>query len=668
MYSLETPLSLVKGIGPKLAETLALRQMWRIKDLLVFVPLRYEDRSAHVTIRQLLDGGAADLVTLQARVHSTGNYYKGRRSIQSATISDETGKLKLMWFNNRFIIDKLKRGQEYLFSGKLNDRQMMIQAVVEDVKDDTIHTGRLIPLYSTLSLIKQGTLRRILKHILDNLDAIEDPLGTIAIEFLPLLTCVNALHFPDTEDHIIRARERLALEELLALMQKSHRIKDEWAAGKRAVEVKVSSELVPATIPFELTSAQVRAVDEIVKDIQSSVPMNRLLVGDVGSGKTVVAGIAGRQIILNGRSTALVAPTRILAEQHAETLAKLFPDLEIELVTAGTKTKKIVEISATPKLYIGTHALINRLPAIKPGLVIYDEQHRFGVAQRSAAEEYFNSLKNFFPHILTMSATPIPRSLMLTIFSHLNLSVIDELPKGRLPIKTWVVPETKRADSYRWILEQLQITNGQVLVICPFIDPSNSLALENVAAVKDIFASIETAFPKVKVAMLHGRMKKTEQSQITEQLYKQEIKVLVTTPIVEVGVDLPAAAIIMIEAAERFGLASLHQLRGRVGRAGQQAYCLLFSSSKSTDARERLAKFSQITKGSELAELDLQHRGAGDIFGTQQHGFDNLRFASWANFELISQARQLYDQLEVNSSWQPFLAIKQASDIVPLAN
>ncbi len=679
MYSLETPLVAVNGIGPKLADVFAARNLTTVKDLLLFVPLRYEDRSEHVTIRQLLDGESTDLVTLQARVHSTSNYYKGRRSIQSATISDETGKLKLMWFNNRFIMEKLKRGEEYLFSGKLNDRKMMVQPVVEDVKDDTIHTGRLIPLYSMITTIKQGTLRRLLKHILDNLDPIEDPLSQASADFLPLLTCVSSLHFPDTEDHIIRARERLAVEELLALMKKSHHIKDEWSRGKRALEVTLDTDIIPSSIPFELTSAQKHSVDDILKDIQNVVPMNRLLVGDVGSGKTVVAGIAARQIIHNGRSAALVAPTRILAEQHAETLAKLFPDLEVELVTAGTKkvVKNVDQDSvASPKLFIGTHALINRLPQVHPGLVIYDEQHRFGVAQRSTAEEYFKSLSaevgSIFPHILTMSATPIPRSLMLTIFSHLNLSVIDELPKGRLPIKTWVVPETKRSDSYQWIAKELkQKTNSrmvnQALVICPFIDPSNSQALENVAAVKDVFETVKKAFPKVKVSMLHGRMKKTEQSEITDQLYKQEIQVLVTTPIVEVGVDLPGASIIIIEAAERFGLASLHQLRGRVGRAGQQAYCLLFSSSRATASRDRLTKFSQITKGSELAELDLQHRGAGDIFGTQQHGFDSLRFASWANFELISQARSLYDQLQMNPNWQPLFNL-ETNDQVPLAN
>ncbi len=682
MYSLETPLSVVKGVGPKLVEIFAGRNLLTVKDLLLFVPLRYEDRSTQVTIRQLMESQTNELVTLQARVHSTGNYYKGRRSIQSATVADETGKLKLMWFNNHFIIEKLKVGQEYLISGKLNDRKMMVQAVVEDVKDDTIHTGRLVPIYSNVTTIKQGTLRRILKHILDHLNPIQDPLAKHTSEFQPLLSCVTGLHFPDTEDHVVQARERLALEELLSLMEKSRQIKEEWSRGKKALEVQLPveptsaiTELIPATVPFELTPAQLRATSEILTDLQQSVPMNRLLIGDVGSGKTVVAGTAGFHILQNGHSVALIAPTRILAEQHAETIKKLFPDLEFELITAGNKKKVANKTNAgqptAPKLYIGTHALINRLAEIKPGLVIYDEQHRFGVSQRSAAEAFHAT---YFPHILTMTATPIPRSLMLTIFSHLSLSLIDEMPKGRLPVKTWLVPESKRSDSYTWIAEQLAGAksvgqSNQALVICPFIDPSNSLALENVAAVKETFAEIKKAFPKSSVELLHGRLKKNEQTEITQRLFSREIEILVTTPIVEVGVDLPAASMIIIEAAERFGLASLHQLRGRVGRAGQQAYCLLFTSSKSAEARERLTKFTQITNGHQLAELDLQHRGAGDIFGTQQHGFDDLQFASWANVELISQARSLFAQLETDPTWQPFLTIKTKTEApTPLAN
>lgn len=660
-YGLETPLAAVKGVGPKLAAIFAARQLETVKDLLLFVPLRYEDRSNQAAIAQLQTG---ELVTLKATVLNTNNYYKGRRSIQSATLKDDTGRLKVMWFNNRFILDKLRIGQTYLFSGKKNDRGIMVQPTVEDDKIDTIHTNRLVPIYSTITGIKQGSLRRILKHVLDNTEPIEEP---FASEFLPLQQTLAQLHFPDMGEKVIQARERLALEELLSLMQKSQQIKDRWLKDKTALVLDLTraEERIPSSIPFELTGAQVTAIDEILKDVAQPHPMNRLMVGDVGSGKTVVAGVAIHHALANGASAALVAPTRILADQHTETLRKLFPEMPIELVAAGTSAAKF-QPATQPTLYVGTHAVINRLEQIRPALIVYDEQHRFGVRQRS-----YEGFASQHPHVLTMSATPIPRSLMLTIFSHLELSVIDELPKGRLPVKTWVTPESKRAGAYDWMVKEIQQNQSQALIVCPFIDPSNAEALENVAAVTDMYEKIERALGDrgLRLALLHGRQAKKEQAEITDKLYHREIDVLVTTPIVEVGVDLPAASIIVIEAAERFGLASLHQLRGRVGRAGQQAYCLLFSPSRQEETQKRLQKFAEITNGRELAELDLERRGAGDIFGTAQHGFDQLVFANWANVELISQARKLFEAVSAQPNWQPFFAEKfQKNPQAPAAN
>ncbi len=660
MYTLATPLSTVVGIGPKLTEHLAKRHLFTVKDLLLFVPLRYEDRSTFVTIADLLANPNQGLVTLKAMVVSKKNYYKGRRSIQSATIADDTGKLKLMWFNNRFVIDKLVVDQEFLFSGKLNDRLFLIQPVVEDVKTDTIHTGRLIPMYSAIPNFKQGSLRRILKQLLTQLSVPHDVIQELAPNFPDLKSTFKQLHFPDTEESIVNSRRRLALEELLALIKKSQHLKEQWSLNKTATAFQLTEPVIPSSIPFTLTDSQQQVTQEILHDLQSSVPMNRLLVGDVGSGKTVVAGIACNQVIAQGQSAALIAPTRILADQHAKTLTSLFPQLPIELVISGKKLASATSTTTSnPKLYIGTHGVINKLSSIQPGLIIFDEQHRFGVVHRSSPEHI--SSHHQFPHLLTMTATPIPRTLMLTIFSHLQLSVISELPQGRLPIKTWVVPETKRADAFKWI--EAQLGEGQALIICPFIDPSNTQALENVAAVNDTYERVKHAFPHFKVATLHGRMSKKDQQEISDQLYQQQIQVLVTTPIVEVGVDLPAANVIVIEAAERFGLASLHQLRGRVGRAGQQAYCLLFSSSRGAESQERLHQFSQIHNGRELAELDLAGRGAGDIFGTQQHGFDDLAFANWANVELISEARELYQRLPPDSQAQ--LLFETESDVQP---
>lgn len=669
-YALNTSLIQIAGVGTKTAAALANKNIYTVKDLLLYVPLRYEDRSLQLTIDQLkITNDPDQLVTIQAQVVTTGNYYKGRRSIQSATVQDETGRLKLMWFNNKFIIDKLQKGQSYLISGKLNERGMMIQPVVEDIKEDTIHTNRLVPIYSSVPGIKQGTLRRLLKSVSDNLAEFPDPLLSNHLTDqikTALPQALTQFHFPDNQESIVSSRERLALEELLALMKYSHQIKAQWREKFKAHQLVIQPPQIPNNLPFQLTTAQLRVIDEILTDLQSTTPMNRLLIGDVGSGKTVVAGIAATQTLKNQHSVCLIAPTQILAEQHKETIQKLFPNLPVALVTAKTKKNRQLENTTQPIFYIGTHALINQLAKIKPALVIYDEQHRFGVGQRSTT-----STEPIQPHTLTMSATPIPRSLMLTIFSHLNVSAIDEMPAGRLVTKTWLVPATKKLDAYTWIKQQLgQNPSGQhnlAIFVCPFIDPSNSLALENVAAVKDKFTEIKNHFPDLKVSLLHGRLTTAEKTSITQELFANQVDILVTTPIVEVGMDLPTASIMVIEGAERFGLASLHQLRGRVGRAGQQGFCLLFTTTNKPEPR--LNQFCQLHDGLKLAELDLNRRGAGNIFGVEQHGFDELRFGSWTDLELITQARQIFEQLQKSHlKWQPFLEIKPESITAPGAN
>jgi ATP-dependent DNA helicase RecG len=413
-------------------------------------------------------------------------------------------------------------------------------------------------------------------------------------------------------------------------------------------------------LPFQLTTDQSRAIDTITQNMTSGTTMNRLLVGDVGSGKTVVAFAVAAQVLAAGKHAFLIAPTQVLAEQHAQTAAKLFPSLCVTCVMGGTTTRAKAKTKAptaqTPTLWIGTHALFAHLPILKPALVMYDEQHRFGVAQRSRIQDIQPE-----PHLLTLTATPIPRSLMLTIFRHLDLTTITTLPPGRLPTKSWVVPPAKQEDALGWIRTTLveKTTNTSprrlCIVVCPFIEPSKEEAFAHIASATRIFAELHTRWPSV--ALLHGRQPKTAQHAVLQALRKGSVDVLVTTPIVEVGIDLPTADILVIHNAERFGLASLHQLRGRVGRANQQGYCVLFSHSTSSDVQQRLRAFTQTHNGQELAELDLQHRGAGDLFGTDQHGFDQLRFASWTNATLIGQAKQLYDTLKTSGmSWSSPLA------------
>lgn len=664
MYSLSSPLPTVTGIGPQLAAKLELYELHTVLDFLLWLPLRYEDRSHMSLIKDLQVG---QLVTLQATVQNARNYYKGRRSIQSATVFDETGKLKLMWFNNAFITDKLKPNTTFLISGKLNDRGFMVQPTVENVSADTIHTARLIPFYAKLSTIKQGTLRRLLKHILDNLEELQDPLAEIADNKLPikLKEVFSELHFPDDQDKVVLARERLALEELLSLIQHSQYIKSNWEEQKNTFKIEIhptaQEPIIPATIPFSLTNSQQQAIGEILQDLQAPHPMNRLLLGDVGAGKTVVAGIAVHHVVKNGFSAAFIAPTQILAEQHAETLQKLFPNFEIELLTS--KTKKAISKSEAPKVYVGTHAVINKLDLIQPALIIYDEQHRFGVSQRS-----FDNPEQLQPNILTMSATPIPRSLMLTLFAHLSVSQLTELPPGRKPIKSWIVPKSKRHASWDWLIEQIKTTKTQIFIVCPFIDASEAAEFEHVASATKVYeelvAYVKEHNPELSIELLHGKMSNKAKNEVTSRLYDKKIDILVTTPVIEVGLDVPNAGAIVIESSERFGLASLHQLRGRVGRGGQQAYCLLLTSKSGKN--ERLEQFTGETNGLKLAELDLQRRGAGDLFGTQQSGFDNLRFANWTNLSLITQARQVYEKITTNNlTWKPLLPFKhsKSSDV-----
>lgn len=681
-YSIHDSLGVVKGIGPALLTSFANHNFRTIKDVLLSIPLRYEDRSVIKKISELVVG---ELVTLRAEVTTSSNFYKGRRSIQSATVKDETGRIKLMWFNNPHVVKNLVKGQEFFVSGKLGDRGTMIQPTIETVKTDTIHTGRLVPIYSAVPEIPPATFRRLLKEIVDHLAPLTD-LPTAALPELRQLPMAlnhafSQLHFPTETEQVILARERLALEELLAVIQHSQQLKEEWQKLGTAAKIpsaNVTAVLAKHHLPFTLTGAQQRCISQILSDLQSETAMNRLLIGDVGSGKTAVAGVACSEVVNAGFSAALVAPTQILAEQHLATFQKVFPNLPVKLVTAKQKLESS-EIGQQPTVYIGTHAVLNYLTEISPALLIYDEQHRFGVKQRSVSQHLTRPA-----HVLTLSATPIPRSLMLTLFSHLQLSVIDELPAGRLPIQTWLVPEKKRADSLAWIAKTLSETRArtgqtaQALVVCPFIDQSTAEGLDNIAAATTTFASLQEFYstnkPDLRLALLHGRQKKPLQHQLTDQLYNREIDLLVTTPIVEVGVDLPGAEIIVIEAAERFGLASLHQLRGRVGRAGQQAYCLLFTNAKGGDTTTRLKKFCELHNGLELAELDLQRRGAGDLFGTQQHGLDQLQFAEWTNLQLITQAKQITDHLkEKHVTYQPIIQVGEpitdiANQEIPLAN
>lgn len=633
-YQLTTPINQVDRLGHKTTQLLGEQGVHTVKDLLLFVPLRYEDRSQFVTIA---DAPHDELITLSARVVSFDNQFRGRKSIQKAVLRDNTGTIKANWFNSPFLTRQLQPGKELLFSGKIT-KYGLTQPKVEAAQADPIHTGRLVPIYSSSLGLKQGYLRRYLKTIFDDLVYLPKK----DWEPLSLEQALLQLHFPDSAPAAIAGRERLALEELITLIATSHRTKANWQNQHTATQLQAPKQPIPDSIPFQLTADQHTAINEILADLTQPHPMNRLLVGDVGSGKTVVAGTAAYHLVQQGQMVVLAAPTRILAQQHSQTLLKLFPDLETSLLLGGDTNW---QLPTQPSLVISTHAVLKQLDTLKPALVIFDEQHRFGVSHRTVASGGTHQ-----PHQLTMSATPIPRSLMLTIFSHLSLSMLSQLPPGRLPTTTWAAPASKRQAAYRWLLKEVAThpTSKLALIVCPFIKPSDSDQFKTIAAVEPTYEHIKQLAAKISdklvVELLHGQLKVKHKDELTTRLFDNQINVLVTTPVIEVGLDVPTASIVMIESAERFGLASLHQLRGRVGRAGQQGECVVMPSIGKPN--QRLLKFSQETNGLKLAEWDLQQRGAGDLFGTDQTGFEGLRFASWTNQDLIQQAHQVYQDLK----------------------
>lgn len=642
MYTLQTPIIKVKGVGLKSAQKLNLFGINTVRDLLLYLPLRYEDRREVLNIKELqsLKTNTTNQPTILAQVQKTSSFYKVGKSIQKAVVSDATAKLNLSWFNSPFILSSLKIGEWYYFSGRYNyGYKTLNQPVVEKQKaDEQILTGRLVPIYSSRLGLKQGATRRLLKNILDHLAPIEDQL-----EKQNFNVTFSSLHFPKQEEDVTVARRRLGLEELLQLIQTAKKHKKAQSSRRANFILKQSSQTQKETytsdLPFSLTQAQQKALSEILRDLQKSHPMNRLLQGDVGSGKTIVAGLAAQHVVAQKSNVCLIAPTQILAKQHKQTINNLLPKLKTQLVLAGTK---LLNKKQPASLYIGTQALINKLEVINPGLIIYDEQHRFGVKQR----------KQSLSHLLTMTATPIPRSLMLSVFSYLDLSILNELPTGRKLTKTWFVPETKKGKALAWIKEEVIKTHGLALIVCPFIDPSYKLAQENIQAASKLFSELKPFFsPELKTALLHGKIKKEEQEKILSETRSQKIQVLISTSIIEVGMDLPQASIIAIYEAQKFGMASLHQLRGRVGRHNQQGFCLILSNSQKAAVITKLKNFTQISDGQKLAELDLKNRGAGELFGVQQHGFNGLNYASWVDLELIKQAQDLL-KTKIHIDWQ----------------
>lgn len=642
--NLLSPLDRVKGIGDKTGQQFADAGIHTVGDLIDFLPRAYDDFSQVTTIDNIKPGKA----TIKARCEkiATRPVRRGLR-ITTATLADKTGKLQAVWFNQPYRETQLKSGEEFFFSGEFEfsyNRYQLSNPSAEKVSDMPIQTDRILPIYRSIKGLKTALVRKILAELRPLITMLPETLPAEIIKSEKLLSrsqAVLLMHFPETVDDVEKARERLAFEELFQLLLASQLNKIENAKLQGwhiPFEQPVVANFVKQ-LPFELTGAQRRAAWDIIQDLERQTPMNRLLQGDVGSGKTAVAGLVACQVAHFGMQTAIMAPTEILAGQHAETLGKLLQPLgfSVGLLTGkvkGVARKTLYEQIANGNVdvVVGTHALIQDKVIFKQlGFVVIDEQHRFGVKQR---QQLLDKSK-YMPHMLAMTATPIPRSLALTVYGELDVSILNELPRGRKPIATKVWSPNSRAQLYEKI--DAEISDGrQAYIICSLIEDNPDNDIKSVQAeFKKLQNSI---FKHRKIGLLHGKLKPEEKESVMQQFSNGQLDILVSTTVVEVGVDVPNATVIMIEDADRFGLSQLHQLRGRVGRSSHQSYCYLVTST-SAKPSERLREIEKSNDGFYLAEVDLRLRGPGEIYGRSQHGALNLQIATLADTKLIARAQ-----------------------------
>lgn len=631
-------------------------------DLLNYFPFRYLNYSLCSNIAALQPG---ETVTVKGKIISAKNEYtRSRLTIQKIEVADNSGIIKAVWFNQPYLMRNFQKDHLVSVAGevKQSGSGLSIEAqsydLLGDDNQETIHTGRLVPVYSEQNGLSSRLLREKIFYLLNNfrnLDEFLPPEIVLYNKLLPPYTAYRQFHFPDNKLSADQARNRLAFDELFVIQLSSLLTRNLWQREKVSrvffINEKITNKINEfiGRLSFKLTAAQNRVKEEIFSDLIKTKPMNRFLQGEVGSGKTIIAAIAGYFSFLNGYKTLLMAPTEILANQHLRTLREVFENsgvkigiqthskksIRIDKKTSDDSVKNIINTD-NPDILVGTQALLNKkLNLDNVGLVIIDEQHRFGVSQRSLLKE-----KGINPHLLTMTATPIPRTVALTLYGELDMSVIDEMPIGRLPIKTYMVEKNKRYDAYRWIRKQIRDNESQAFIVCPLIEESETETMKSVkAAKKEVEYLQKEIFPDLKIGLVHGKIKAGEKDQAMKDFKNKKFDILVATPVVEVGIDIANATLMLIEGAERFGLAQLHQLRGRIGRGNKQSYCLLFTESDNKDVLNRLKLFSSTLNGLKLAEYDLKVRGPGEIFGTRQHGYLDLKVASLADNELIQQSR-----------------------------
>ena len=645
---LTTPLEQIKGVGPKTAQALAAAGLKTISDALDFLPRAYDDYSTVVNIADLQPGK----VTVKARCESVSTRIvrRGLR-ITTAVLADKSGKVKAVWFNQPYRETQLKSDAEFIFSGQFgmqyNRYQInnpSVELAKEIAKTAAENNSGIQPVYKSIKNLRPKTVQDLMKNIRPIMDFLPETLPENIIRRQKLVSrseAVKFLHAPKTHEEISRGRERLAFEELFEMILAAQFNKQEQTrltGWKIPFNKSVVKNFVDQ-LPFPLTNAQRRAAWQILQDLESDHPMNRLLQGDVGSGKTVVAGLVAAEVAKAGFQTAIMAPTEILAQQHAKTLDELLSPfgVSVALLTGhvkGAARSQLLDNLASGNIdvVVGTHALIQEKVAYhKLGFAVIDEQHRFGVKQRQALLEK----SDFMPHLLSMTATPIPRSLALTLYGELDISILDELPSGRQPIQTKIWSPASAPKLYESI--ENEIAKGrQAYVICPLIDDNPDNDKKSVEAEYNKLS--KTIFSHRRVGLLHGKLPAEEKAEVMQKFADGELDMLVSTTVVEVGVNVPNATVMLIENADNFGLSQLHQLRGRVGRGKHQSFCHLMMSSHDKPS-QRLREIEKSHDGFYLAEVDLKLRGPGEIYGKMQHGDLNLKIASLADTALIARAQ-----------------------------